>query len=435
MRSVLSALFSVLLLVAFTNSVLRDIRTNNCHPGDLRNRVVGARLQKDGKDPYFYKWQPADGVRYYEPSNFDIFKASRMTASPFFHTLLYPLTDIPYKDLTSLWLLLSYMALFVISWIAACFTRNNIERWCVVVLAVALTYTEAWTDLVISKQQYLVIPFMVALFFFSLRKKPGSIWWFAVAGILSAALILIRPNTVVLFLPFLALIMRYKPAAVRAFLISFLLLIGFSSFTQSALWKSYYENISEQVKIHQGLGPATQDNYPYPDYQLWEGWDWNVSNTLFEEFKTYSEHGNFFIIAYNLFHIKLTPLQMTTGAMATIILLAIFFFVLAKEKNSFIPLLLLGSSFYMITDFFSPVYRYQYYTVQWFFLLFLAILIYERRYRYIYLLLLSGLILNLVNSPYIKMEHTLGEYFWLLGFTLLSFFYKTPEIKPCDGKA
>jgi hypothetical protein len=52
---------AVLLIIAF----IRDARYEKLYPGDLRNRVVGARLIYDGKSPYFYKWQPQDGMRYY----------------------------------------------------------------------------------------------------------------------------------------------------------------------------------------------------------------------------------------------------------------------------------------------------------------------------------------------------------------------------------
>ena len=57
---------AVLLTIAF----IRDLGYEKLYPGDLRNRVVGARLIHDGQSPYFYKWKPQDGMRYYDPESF-----------------------------------------------------------------------------------------------------------------------------------------------------------------------------------------------------------------------------------------------------------------------------------------------------------------------------------------------------------------------------
>lgn len=78
----------------------------------------------------------------------------------------------------------------------------------------------------------------------------------------------------------------------------------------------------------------------------------------------------------------------------------------------------------MINDLFSPIHRYQYYTVQWFCVLLLAAAGYQRQYQAIYVALATGLLLNIINTPYLKMEHTMGEYIWLLALLLLVFRYK-----------
>ncbi|MDP9042728.1 MAG: hypothetical protein M3N30_12170, partial [Bacteroidota bacterium] len=54
----------ILLMAILTHSVIRDVMYDKQYPGDLRNRIVGARLQKDGKLPYHYHWQESDGIRY-----------------------------------------------------------------------------------------------------------------------------------------------------------------------------------------------------------------------------------------------------------------------------------------------------------------------------------------------------------------------------------
>lgn len=41
-------------------ALTRDIRYSREYMGDLRNRVVGARIIEDGGSPYFYKWKPGE---------------------------------------------------------------------------------------------------------------------------------------------------------------------------------------------------------------------------------------------------------------------------------------------------------------------------------------------------------------------------------------
>jgi hypothetical protein len=92
-----------------THSLYRDIRLEKQFPSDLRNRIVGARLQKDGKLPYHYHWKETDGIRYYNPDDYlwqsdsvSGFSAiNEITSSPFFHELLYPICDLSQRTLSA----------------------------------------------------------------------------------------------------------------------------------------------------------------------------------------------------------------------------------------------------------------------------------------------------------------------------------------------
>jgi hypothetical protein len=74
----------------------------------------------------------------------------------------------------------------------------------------------------------------------------------------------------------------------------------------------------------------------------------------------------------------------------------------------------------MLVDLFSPVYRHQYYGVQWLFPLLLAASVYKPANRGFYVALLTGLLLNVINTGFIKMEHSLGEYLILITLLWLS---------------
>src|SRR6187549_2846741 len=92
---ILALLNYIILLSLLTHCIYRDIQLSKQNTGDLRNRVVGARLQKDGKDPYFYKWKKEDGFRYFDPANQGPLAVSNITATPFFHDLLFPVCNWP----------------------------------------------------------------------------------------------------------------------------------------------------------------------------------------------------------------------------------------------------------------------------------------------------------------------------------------------------
>src|SRR5438445_9849442 len=104
-RKIVWFIFLTICAAVLAYALYRDIRVEQRYYGsDLRNRVVGARLIKDGRSPYFYKWRIADGVRYYDPDNFDPDNCehdsiSVITATPFFHHLLSPIADQPQSRL------------------------------------------------------------------------------------------------------------------------------------------------------------------------------------------------------------------------------------------------------------------------------------------------------------------------------------------------
>src|SRR5688500_1745611 len=111
-------LFGVLLLSVFGWCLHRDIQIEKQRTVDLPNRVVGARMVKDGKSPYFYHWKPADGLRYFGAGPISFGRASNVTASPFFHHLLAPIADLPERTISRIWLMISYLMLLLCTAIA-----------------------------------------------------------------------------------------------------------------------------------------------------------------------------------------------------------------------------------------------------------------------------------------------------------------------------
>jgi hypothetical protein len=110
-------------IAALWFALTRDIRYSREYMGDLRNRVVGARIIEDGGSPYFYKYSPRDPVRYYDPQAFDIYSASICTSTPFLHRLLIPLADLPFATIMRIWMVLLWVLYLVMAAFAAAHAR------------------------------------------------------------------------------------------------------------------------------------------------------------------------------------------------------------------------------------------------------------------------------------------------------------------------
>jgi hypothetical protein len=437
-KFVLSVFLLITCAVLLIIAVKRDLLYNTDYTGDLRNRVVGARLIQDGKSPYFYKWKAADGIRYYDPSGFGDSKVSNITASPFFHRLMIPVCNLPQSTLSGVWLCIEYFMFAVMLIIALSFCTETITKIAVCLIAVAFLFTAAWKEHILARQMYLVIPFLLSIFtclFYKL--KTG--WVYFICGSVAISLVLIRPNFAVFFLPLLLLLkgfnikniaLLFAPAFIAITIIC-------SSAFERQLWAGYFGAIKIHASMHQGEPYEKINSEPSPAYAEWEGISLKNSTTLKPGMDIFpqSENGNFFIVFKLLTHKKITTVALLVWSTVIISGLFIIFIIMAKKikfnKLDLRQLLILGFCFYMITDLFSPVIRQQCYTMQWLFAILIFFSIPKLKNGYwLVCLIVIGLLLNIIDVPFIKMRHTAGEYiilFSLLIFSLAYFKHKQFE--------
>lgn len=418
-------------LITLCWSVYTAIQYEKIFPDDLRNRIVGARLQKDGKMPYFYKWRTGDGIRYYNPQNFNSLKVSTSTASPFFHQLLYPIANMDQRTITRLWVYLQYLLLLIITALALMLSVTATQKIMVLAAAMAFLHTKAWIIFIASGQLYLFIPCIAMLFYFFIHKGHGLIAAF-LTGLFVISLVLIRPNTVFMFLPFLFLIRSYSLRYKAVFFVPVIILLAWiaGNSRQRALWIEYKQCLSEHIKFHQNTGPAFQQNEKDPEFDSWEGWNrreiQEARAGMQDAFR--SEHGNVFSVVRKGLGIKLSPAFLIIASLSLIFVLVLLFYFMHRRFGFHVyNLAILGFCLYMISDLFSPIIRLQYYTVQWIFPLLLAAAGFEKKYKWIYVFLVLGLILNMINIPSVIIERTLGEYIIFAALLLLAFVYNRPQ--------
>lgn len=426
----MSMLNRVVLLISIlflANNLVRDLQLEERQTGDLRNRIIGARLQKDGLSPYFYKWKKGEGTRYYDSYNDNNSRVSSCTASPFFHALLYPMAELPYTAASKLWIFVLY-TLLIVSTVLAIILSNRRFLPLICFVCVCFTFTETWLDTIVTKQSYLFIPFFAMLIYFFIRKGKTNELLYMGAGVFSIFFVLTRPNAIFFFLPLILIQRRYSlPAKIYFFVPVLLGLILTLSTAQLSLWRDYFEAANEHVKIHQGLNPVTQLN-DRANFSEVEGFRLEgYQNEVTREYKAYVEHGNFFWAIYLLFGYHIPPGQLLILVLAAILVCLVLFYFIQKKTGGEFPLeavLLLGYAVYMISDIGVPVYRGHYNVVQWLFPLLLIPVTFQVRYLWIYLLMLIALILNIHYKPFLPMQHLLAEYLWLASFLVYAFIYQ-----------
>jgi hypothetical protein len=416
----------ILLTALLAYSVYRDFQMIRQYPWDLRNRVVGSRLQKDGKLPYNYYWQTKDGSRYYDASNKnqDSLHASNITASPFFHVLLYPICDFSELAISRIWLFLEYFFLGAMIWMVSTLTDDKWKKWILLNVGILFTATEAWKYHIYEGQLYLFEAFLMTGILVALirSKKSGIIF----AAILAAVFVLTRPIAFVIFIPFL---FHFKNnllfLGVSFFSLALYGLFVLADPAENALYKNYFTGIAMQVQIHQhSIGnpaPQTELNVARPKASL-EGFEPDEIYRLEKEhpIRILSENGNLFMIYYKITARKISmPVLYMLTAVLIVGFSILFYFKGTQYKMHLVQILLFGFILYMIMEISSPIHRAQYNTVQWFPMVLTGFTLLDGWRNKIFWLLILGLMLNICNFQWLLMRHTLGELCWLAAMLIL----------------
>jgi len=431
------------LLIALCVQFKKSLFLEGFETGDLRNRVVGARMQKDGLSPYFFEWSIKDSARYYDKNNMYGVGVSNMTASPFFHTLLYPIADINQRSFSYIWLGLEYVFILLTGLLGYLLAKNIAQKIAVLGAFTLFLFTTAWEMHIAMGQIYILIPLLTIIIYYCLTRRnklPAAF----MAGLASIVLVLIRPNSVIFFIPLLFLAASYNRKYLLTFIIPILLLpaVYFSFENNRTYWKDYAKAIKATIKVHQTSPVVAKKlagaNAPKQLVRNYEGWDFAQIEQQTKDIKPdlHSENGNVYIIYYHLFKRMLPLAWLNLLSLLSVGTLLTFFFLYRKKFNLLtLPnAALFGYCLYMVVDLFSPVCRHQYYTVEWLFPILLAASLYKPANKWLYAGLLLGLLLNVINTSFIKMEHTIGEYLLLLVLLVLCLTRNVAPDEDCSNK-
>jgi hypothetical protein len=324
---------------------------------DLHSRTIGSRLLDNGRSPYFYTWQPGDGVRLYDPNLFLPNGLSGVTATPVFIWLTKYLARLNYCDVRFYWWLLEELLLLATVWLTAIIASNLWRQMVVIALAmVFFCYSRNWWLHIYSGQYYIVFTFLFAWSTHLLLTRKNK----EVSLLLLPIFSLIRPFFILSALPLLLKFTKRKVVAVViGGLIALVIVIVSGSLK---MWPDYNKAMKLYAQENTvGFKAAAGINDPRVPGLPVEGCVKMVSERRFWE------PGCLFSLQH---YLKIFGISIENTTVYIIILLAaiaIILLLLVKRKTQFDQHALILASFliYILSELVTPASRNPYNLVQY----------------------------------------------------------------------
>lgn len=420
--STISIVILTLLIIAFGTwrSAQLQYQTGM---GDMRGRVVGARLVKEGKLPYYYTWHPGDSLKYFFNQLIDTQRVlpppvSGLTASPAFLQALGPVAFLPQYQIDWGAFILFHIFFLIGITLALRYSQKQ-NRPYVLLILVPMIITDGWLGNFVTVQYYMLFGFLLFMISWLLLRKQEII-----AGILFAILILWRPTTLMFAFPFVIFGLKYIRFLSGTFVtLAIYALVVLSSPFQKSLWQQYFVALKAHQAIHMSDTYTESPNrietlqfLPNP----FEEEDYFRLDSIQKAHPIYVyPEASSFKSAYNsvLGHKPPASLLLSLLVISIGSIWLWLFLKFRKEKNDAdveYKIILAGMLFYFLSSFFSSITSASYQFPQWWAVAAIFGIFYHRIPKGAYVLFFIGLVLNFYMLPGFKGKHFLSEIFLLL---------------------
>ncbi len=423
-------LFVFAAVLACAWCIVRDTNLTEQYPGDLRNRVVGARLQSDGVSPYFYHWKTGNDERFYDwNNNSPVSKISNVTATPFFHQMMVPLSKFPQKTIAWLWLVFAYLAHAIIIVCSYKIAGSTLQKRLTITAGILFLFTSAWTESVYNGQMYFVIALFAMLLFVSLYNNRYLVPAFF-AGVFGVSLILIKITLLLYLAPFVLFAVNCSKRYLLTLTAGAVVTIIFAfSGKQTQYWRDYSAAVKDHIRSHQGILPELRERDSLPLLSSIDGWQRADISTAVRKgwYKNQPAATNVFVLINKITGTRISITFLSSLLIASLVILTFVYLKKFPLKNQpeLFTLALFGFLLHMTTDYFSPVHRFHYYAAQWSFPLLLVAAFYHRSFPLILTIgVLIGMFFNGLPVSIFPMQHTIGEYILYGSFFGILFSYK-----------
>lgn len=345
--------------VVFALSIMRDEYVfRNSTSIDLLYRVVGSRLMKDGRSPYYGKWHANEpqAERYYHPIPRYSQQVNGVTVTPSILWLQQPWADDDFCSTAKSWFYLQLILLYA-SGLLLLYALGpaNQKLIAVFVFAIFFAFSRNLYLHLHSAQVYLVYGFVFALLFVLLRSRfTGR---FILTGILLAIATWLKPFFIFALIPFL--VQRNWRVLKGYGAMALILLLQVIATHQTGTWREYSKAMPQYATdifsrddtafLQLQPPPFAVPDCMYP-MRTPEGVSLNATGLV--------------SVQYYLKRMHLpVPQPAVFGVMAFSIALVLAW--IFRRRQSSEQLLALMFLLYLVAELFTPAMRMGYYLVEW----------------------------------------------------------------------
>ena len=257
LRTLILILLIYSIIIAFLGIAFDTFNTIKYGGIDLRNRVVGARLLLDGRDPYYTKWDENTPDFFLDGRDYYSLPVSRCTVTPSLLVLHAPFAKLPYKTQQYIWFALQEILLLVSIFLMAKMAKERYK----IVLIIGFMFQFGgyfWRFHVANGQIYILFLFMLILALQIAKSsfKNSSFWSGFILGFTASW----RPPVLIMGIPLL-IYHQWKMltggiCGVIAGMLSSFIISGIDS------WKNYFSAM-KIIEKHLSLIHISEPTRPY----------------------------------------------------------------------------------------------------------------------------------------------------------------------------
>ncbi|MFT4062049.1 MAG: glycosyltransferase 87 family protein [Edaphocola sp.] len=383
--------------------------------GDMRSRVVAARLVNEGRSPYFYNWYPGDDMRYFDGWYVDSIKPNKpvpanMTSSPVLIHVLQPFAEANEWDVERGFFLF-YQASFLLVMVLVVWCAPRSHKLYSLLPLVPFVWTDGWLYHTLMAQLYMLLAFVFALACMAIVRQKQVL-----AGILLLVLTLLRPNGIVMCLPFMlcwpqwrSLLFTYLSCG--AGYVIFCLLNSF----EKTLWQDFFASL----KLHQARQMIPNQSPIYGNWYVhdmmprpFEGADYIAIDAALEArpFEINTENTNVKDV-YRAFAHKYPPACLLQALFGASVVVVMWVAHKVNKLRSLAPhqLAITGMLLFFLSNFFSTVTSNAYQWPQWYAVAAVYGMAMDKIQKRALVFFAAGLVVNQYFFPDFRGKHIVAE--------------------------
>jgi hypothetical protein len=274
-KNIILTIIAILLIIMSTLKAYHY--TKEYGGGELKRRIVGARLLNTNKSPYQYNWQKGDSLAYFVSNMEHPVSGNGLTVTPGTLYLLNPLSKLSYDKIRFVWSFIQLALFFGTVMLIIKSGKKTItikEQIQILIVALLFYVSPLWLMNIEKGQIYILYAFIFSLMHYLYNKSENKLAQFSL-GLLLIFAVWLRPIYLVASTP--VLLSKSKYAFLGMLLCG--LLLSLVTYLDWGLWQSYLTAIDFYTTFnYDGTPPEFIINTPVENLMNYDKFksDWQV---------------------------------------------------------------------------------------------------------------------------------------------------------------